>query len=43
VPEVDVAGGFIRVDPAAAGLIEDAEEDGINTRPRGPKQAGGNR
>jgi 16S rRNA processing protein RimM len=52
VPEVDVAGGFIRVDPAAAGLTEDADEDGRpeepgrfdpKSRPRGPKEAGGNR
>ena len=51
VPEVDIAAGFIRVDPVAAGLIEDADEDGRpdqpaanrNDRPRGPKGAGGNR
>ena len=52
VPEVDIAGGFIRVDTMAAGLIEDADEDGQsdrpghfdrNNRPRGPKDAGGNR
>ena len=49
VPEVDIAGGFIRVDTIAAGLAEDADEDGQpgrfdrNDRPRGPKDAGGNR
>ena len=52
VPEVDIAGGFIRVDPVAAGLVEDADEDGRpdepgrfdrDSRPRGPKDAGGNR
>lgn len=52
VPEVDIAGGFIRVDQIAAGLAEDADEDGQpddpdrfdpDTRPRGPKEAGGNR
>ena len=29
VPQVDVAGGFITVDTIAAGLAEDADEDGI--------------
>jgi 16S rRNA processing protein RimM len=52
VPEVDVPGGFIRVDTVAAGLIEDVDEDGRpdepgrfdpKARPRGPKDAGGNR
>ena len=53
VPEVDIAGGFIRVDTMAAGLIEDADDDGVpdelrdgfdtKQRPRGPKDAGGNR
>jgi 16S rRNA processing protein RimM len=49
VPEVHIAAGFIRIDPVAAGLIEDADEDGQpgrfdrNDRPRGPKRAGGNR
>lgn len=52
VPEVDVANSFIRVDQIAAGLAEDADEDGQpddpdrfdpDTRPRGPKGAGGNR
>ncbi|MER8730350.1 ribosome maturation factor RimM [Mesorhizobium sp. M1227] len=50
VPEVSIAGGFVRVDPAAAGLVED--EDGEppddnsfdpRGRPRGPRDAGGNR
>lgn len=52
VPEVDVAGGFVRIDSLAAGLAEDADEDGKpdepgrfnpKARPRGPKEAGGNR
>lgn len=52
VPEVDIAGGFIRVDPVAAGLVDNADEDGQpdlpgrfdpKSRPRGPKEAGGNR
>ncbi len=50
VPEVSIAEGFVRVDPVAAGLVE--EEDGEaprdegfdpKGRPRGPKDAGGNR
>lgn len=52
VPEVDIAGGFIRIDKISAGLAEDADEDGQpdgpgrfnpKSRPRGPKDAGGNR
>lgn len=57
VPEVSVAGGYIRIDPVAAGLVEDEDGDGepdeetapgrtgfdIKRRPRGPKDAGGNR
>ena len=52
VPTIDVAGGFIGVDTVAAGLVEDADEDGQpdkpgqfnpRARPRGPKDAGGNR
>ncbi|MER9255522.1 ribosome maturation factor RimM [Mesorhizobium sp. M0019] len=50
VPEVSIAGGFVRVDPAAAGLVEDedgepAADDGFDPkgRPRGPRDAGGNR
>lgn len=45
VPEVSVKGGFVRVDPAAAGLAEEDEDrpDSIDRRPRGPKDAGGNR
>jgi 16S rRNA processing protein RimM len=53
VPKVDIAGGFIAVDTIAAGLAEDADEDGMpdkghdgfdpRQRPRGPKDAGGNR
>jgi 16S rRNA processing protein RimM len=48
VPEVSVAGGFIRIDPVAAGLAgddgdaPDGEPSGTD-RPRGPKSAGGNR
>jgi len=52
VPEVDIAGGFVRIDTVAAGLAEDADEDGRpddpnrfnpKARPRGRKEAGGNR
>ena len=53
VPEVNVAGGFIRVDAVAAGLVEDPDGDGLpeghpdsfdpKKRPRGPREAGGNR
>jgi 16S rRNA processing protein RimM len=52
VPEVDIAQGFVRIDTIAAGLAEDTDEDGQpgrpsrfnrNDRPRGPKDAGGNR
>lgn len=57
VPEVSITGGFVRIDPIAAGLVEDEDGDGepdIETapgrdgfdakrRPRGPKDAGGNR
>ncbi len=56
VPEVNVAGRFIRIDPVAAGLTdEDENEDGEggrsgsrdgfdpDDRPRGPREAGGNR
>ncbi|TIT17897.1 MAG: ribosome maturation factor RimM [Mesorhizobium sp.] len=50
VPEVSIAGGFVRIDPAAAGLVEDedgepAGDDGFDPkgRPRGPRDAGGNR
>ncbi len=58
VPVVDVAGGFVRIDPVAAGLVDDDESSGpdepgapgrsrrgfdTERRPRGPKNAGGNR
>ncbi|MDH4987289.1 ribosome maturation factor RimM [Aminobacter anthyllidis] len=49
VPVVDVAGGFVGIDTVAAGLVEneddaDAPSDGeFDTRPRGPRDAGGNR
>ena len=55
VPLVDVAAGFVRIDTAAAGLLDKdddaarlpmmrrASSGGLNRRPRGPKGAGGNR
>lgn len=52
VPEVDVAGGFVRIDTLAAGLGDEEDDDGMadperdlqaDSRPRGPKDAGGNR
>ncbi len=55
VPEVSIAGGFVTIDPVAAGLAEDedgepgeqeapgAEGFDPRRRPRGPKDAGGNR
>lgn len=52
VPQVDVGAGFITVDTIAAGLVEDADQEGgpdepgkfnPDERPRGPKDAGGNR
>ncbi|AMS39920.1 MULTISPECIES: ribosome maturation factor RimM [Aminobacter] len=49
VPVVDVSGGFVAIDTVAAGLVddeddEDAPSDGeFDKRPRGPKDAGGNR
>jgi len=58
VPEVSVAGGYIIVDPVAAGMVEDEDDrapregsggksrqGGFDPkrRPRGPKDAGGNR
>lgn len=57
VPDVDVQGGFIKIDTLAAGLVDDEDEDGrpdrsladrdgkrpASSRPRGPKDAGGNR
>jgi 16S rRNA processing protein RimM len=49
VPEISVSGGHIRIDPVAAGLTEgedEAESEGFDagkSRPRGPKDAGGNR
>ena len=55
VPVVDIAGGFVRIDSAAAGLTDD-EQGGpasdesagqgkrdLDRRSRGPKDAGGNR
>lgn len=52
VPEIDIAAGFVRIDTVAAGLGEDEDGDGVadseperalRQRPRGPKDAGGNR
>jgi len=53
VPDVSVAEGYVRVDPVAAGLVDDGDEDGrpdeedetfdASDRPRGPRDAGGNR
>jgi 16S rRNA processing protein RimM len=51
VPDVDVASGFVTVDPVAAGLVDDEDEPTerggqrgtFKSRPRGPKDAGGNR
>lgn len=57
VPEISIVGGFVRIDPVAAGLVEDEDGDGEpdsetapgrdgfdpKRRPRGPKDAGGNR
>lgn len=52
VPEVAIGEGFIRIDPAAAGLVDDGDDDpdgdkeegfDPSDRPRGPRDAGGNR
>jgi 16S rRNA processing protein RimM len=48
VPEVNIADGFVRIETVAAGLAPDEDGDGIpdpgfKARPRGPKNAGGNR
>ncbi|RUX22557.1 ribosome maturation factor RimM [Mesorhizobium sp. M2A.F.Ca.ET.037.01.1.1] len=51
VPHVSIADGFVEVDPLAAGLVEDEDDSeapgrsGFDPkgRPRGPKDAGGNR
>ncbi|MDX8514922.1 ribosome maturation factor RimM [Mesorhizobium captivum] len=50
VPHVSIADGFVQVDPLAAGLAEDEETEALGGsgfdpkgRPRGPKDAGGNR
>lgn len=52
VPEVAIAEGFIRIDPVAAGLVDDGDDgpgddshEGFDPsdRPRGPRDAGGNR
>jgi len=53
VPQIALSAGFLRVDPVAAGLVEDEENDADGRdeqgafnprrRPRGPADAGGNR
>jgi 16S rRNA processing protein RimM len=54
VPHVDLAGGFVTIDPVAAGLVDDGEDEApaeggagrrfdVRRRPRGPAGAGGNR
>lgn len=49
VPVVDIEGGFIDIDTLAAGLVEgehddpDGEDFDPGKRPRGPRNAGGNR
>ena len=50
VPEVSIADAFLRIDLAAAGLVEDEDGDApreedfdAKGRPRGPRDAGGNR
>ena len=50
VPDIDVKAGFLRVDTAAAGLVEDAsgeDEEGGEApekpRPSGPEGEGGDR
>lgn len=49
VPVVDIAGGFVAIDTVAAGLVDDEDDDDapsdgeFDKRPRGPKDAGGNR
>ncbi|MDR7223902.1 ribosome maturation factor RimM [Aminobacter aminovorans] len=49
VPVVDVAGGFVTIDTVAAGLVDDEDDENapsdgeFDKRPRGPKDAGGNR
>ena len=55
VPDVSISGGFVTIDPIAAGLVEDGDDEpdgnggpdgedfSPNHRPRGPRDAGGNR
>jgi 16S rRNA processing protein RimM len=51
VPEVDLVAGFIRVEPIAAGLVDDEDDEAApsdgefdaNRRLRGPRESGGNR
>ncbi|QDC01434.1 ribosome maturation factor RimM [Mesorhizobium sp. 8] len=40
VPEVSVAGGYIRVDPVAAGLVEDEDGDGEPDMETAPDRTG---
>ncbi|WP_027169870.1 ribosome maturation factor RimM [Mesorhizobium sp. WSM3224] len=50
VPHVSIADGFVQVNPLAAGLVDDEDSEAPSRpgfdpkgRPRGPKDAGGNR
>ncbi|MDX8453610.1 ribosome maturation factor RimM [Mesorhizobium sp. VK9D] len=50
VPHVSIADGFVEINPLAAGLVDDEESEAPSRsgfdpkgRPRGPKDAGGNR
>ncbi len=55
VPEIDIGAGFVRIDTVASGLVEDGDDGAeelaagkagslkTKSRPRGPKDAGGNR
>jgi 16S rRNA processing protein RimM len=55
VPVVEIAGGFVRIDTVAAGLTDEEQDGpasnepsgqgkrDLDRRPRGPKDAGGNR
>lgn len=49
IPKVSIADGLIQIDSAAAGLLDDDDENAESSdvtpddRPRGPKSAGGNR
>jgi len=43
VPEIDLKGGFVRVDPVAAGLDDMDAPKGPGSRKRRPKPSGGNK